>query len=120
MIVMDGSYNDMGINLEEAEELRKSCCKLGIDPRPNKTKPNYYSAGEFDVIHFCQHHKLDFCTGNVIKYLVRAGKKGDALEDLQKAKEYLERMILNCTKDLDNEPECDKFDPMEELNKLKI
>lgn len=30
-----------------------------------------------------------FNKGNAIKYIVRAGKKGDAVEDLKKAIEYL-------------------------------
>lgn len=30
---------------------------------------------------------------NVVKYLARAGKKGDELEDLKKARVYLERQI---------------------------
>jgi len=34
-----------------------------------------------------------FCLGNALKYLSRAGKKGDALEDLQKARWYLDYYI---------------------------
>lgn len=37
----------------------------------------------------------DFLIGNCIKYLSRAGKKGDLLEDLKKAKWYLDRKIKN-------------------------
>lgn len=33
---------------------------------------------------------LSFCQGNAIKYLLRARKKGKFLEDLQKAKWYIE------------------------------
>ena len=39
-------------------------------------------------------YELDFCSGNVIKYLVRQGKKNpNGLEDLNKAKWYLTRLI---------------------------
>ena len=38
---------------------------------------------------------LNFNLGNVAKYVSRAGKKGDALQDLEKAKWYLEREINN-------------------------
>ena len=31
---------------------------------------------------------MDFCLGNAFKYVIRAGKKGDFLEDLKKAKWY--------------------------------
>lgn len=34
---------------------------------------------------------LPFCEGNAIKYLWRAGLKGAAVEDLQKARWYVER-----------------------------
>jgi hypothetical protein len=34
-----------------------------------------------------------FLRGNVIKYVARAGKKGDALSDLRKAKHYLDKLI---------------------------
>jgi len=37
---------------------------------------------------------LCFCLGNVIKYVARAGKKtSNPIEDLEKAKWYLERHI---------------------------
>jgi len=58
-----------------------------------KTKPDYYRSGKFDTIDFCQHHELGFCEGNIIKYLVRAGKKDSRMHDLLKAKEYLNRLI---------------------------
>lgn len=36
---------------------------------------------------------LNFLRGNVIKYVARAGRKDDELQDLKKAKWYLEREI---------------------------
>jgi hypothetical protein len=36
-----------------------------------------------------------FCVGNALKYLMRAGKKGDAAEDLQKASWYAARAASN-------------------------
>lgn len=35
---------------------------------------------------------IGFCKGNVIKYTVRAGKKDDALKDIDKAIDYLENL----------------------------
>jgi len=34
-----------------------------------------------------------FLLGNCIKYAARAGKKGDTLEDLRKARHYLDKLI---------------------------
>lgn len=36
---------------------------------------------------------LNLCLGNAVKYIWRAGLKGDALEDLKKARFYLDREI---------------------------
>ena len=36
---------------------------------------------------------MNFCRGNAIKYIWRAGLKGDAIEDLKKARWYLDREI---------------------------
>jgi len=47
------------------------------------------------AIKIIEAHNLNFGLGNVIKYVLRAGKKGDALQDLEKAKWYLEREITN-------------------------
>lgn len=36
---------------------------------------------------------LDFWRGNALKYILRAGNKGPALEDLKKARHYLDYLI---------------------------
>ena len=40
---------------------------------------------------------FNFCMGNAIKYIWRAGGKADAIEDLRKAVWYLEREIQRRT-----------------------
>jgi len=54
---------------------------------------HYEATGDYDVIDFCQHYKLSFNRGNVVKYIARAGRKDDELQDLYKAKDYIEREI---------------------------
>lgn len=44
-----------------------------------------------ECIQIAEHY--GFCIGNAIKYLWRAGLKGDAVEDLEKARWYLDREI---------------------------
>ena len=58
-------------------------------------KPVHYTDGKIEVIDFIEDKKLNFHLGNVVKYISRAGKKdpNKTLEDLQKAKWYLEREI---------------------------
>ena len=36
---------------------------------------------------------MNFCVGNAIKYLWRAGLKGEQVEDLRKARWYIDREI---------------------------
>ena len=40
-----------------------------------------------------KHYDLNFNLGNVIKYVCRAGKKDNEIQDLEKAIEYLEREL---------------------------
>jgi len=44
-----------------------------------------------EAIVICEHH--GFCIGNAIKYLWRAGLKGSAIEDLEKARWYIDREL---------------------------
>lgn len=68
------------------------------------THPSHYTSGKIEVIDFITDQKLDFCLGNVVKYISRAGKKeGDenknqtiedkTIEDLKKARFYLDYKI---------------------------
>ncbi len=56
-------------------------------------KPNHYTAGSIEVLDFIEAWDLDFCAGNVIKYVSRSPYKGSELQDLKKAKFYIERII---------------------------
>lgn len=55
--------------------------------------PQHYSAHGIEPIDYIESHNLNFNLGNVIKYVSRAPYKEVELEDLQKAKWYLEREI---------------------------
>jgi hypothetical protein len=57
--------------------------------------PAHYTAGGIETIDFIEAKGLGYNLGNVIKYITRADHKGNRLEDLQKAKWYLEREILS-------------------------
>lgn len=59
----------------------------------NINNPAHYTAYPVEVIELTEH--LNFCRGNVVKYVARAGLKdaGTEVEDLRKAQWYLEREI---------------------------
>lgn len=60
--------------------------------------PAHYESGEMPIIEIIEtvidglDSKQAFFLGNVIKYVIRAGKKGDIHEDLAKANNYAHRL----------------------------
>lgn len=57
--------------------------------------PAHYTTGGIETIDFIEAKQLNYNLGNVVKYITRADHKGNRLQDLQKAKWYLEREILS-------------------------
>jgi hypothetical protein len=57
--------------------------------------PPHYTQGGVETIDFIEAKKLGYNLGNVVKYITRADHKGSRIEDLRKAKWYLEREILS-------------------------
>ena len=57
--------------------------------------PEHYGGKEnpYEAIKVIEAHNLDFCLGNAVKYILRAGKKEDFKQDLEKAIWYLNRKI---------------------------
>jgi len=56
-------------------------------------KPSHYTYSTIETIDVIEAWNLDFCLGNVLKYVSRAGHKGCELQDLRKAEWYLLRAI---------------------------
>lgn len=57
------------------------------------TNPSYYKDHSIEPIVAIEAWGLDFCLGNAVKYISRAGKKSKEkeIEDLQKAIWYIQR-----------------------------
>ena len=61
--------------------------------------PSHYAEGRnYEPIEVIKDWNLNFNLGNVVKYISRAGRKENILEDLQKAKFYLEHEINSLMK----------------------
>ena len=60
--------------------------------------PAHYNKGGIEVIDIIEAFGLGFSVGNCIKYLLRSQYKNNKLEDLKKAKWYLDREINNIEK----------------------
>lgn len=60
----------------------------------NVSHPAHYTEGrQFEPIDVIQDWNLDFCLGNTVKYISRFNRKNNAIEDLEKAKFYLDYKI---------------------------
>lgn len=57
--------------------------------------PHYGGDTTYEAIKVIEAWKLGFCLGNTVKYISRADHKGNKLEDLKKARWYLDREIEN-------------------------
>ena len=57
--------------------------------------PTHYGGADnpYEAIKVIEAWNLGFCLGNTVKYISRAGKKNDYVEDLRKAAWYLNREI---------------------------
>ena len=73
--------------------------KLGKKESVNH--PSHYNQGKIEVIDYIEDLGMgeDFCAGNAIKYISRYKYKQKPLEDLKKAKWYIERLIAKYDKD---------------------
>lgn len=63
----------------------------------NVNHPAHYKGRGMESIEVIEGFDLGFHLGNAVKYILRAGKKGDRVEDLRKAIWYLNREIINST-----------------------
>ncbi len=55
--------------------------------------PDHYNRGNIEVIDFIEAWNFNFAEGSILKYLARYKYKGKPIEDLNKAKQYIDRLI---------------------------
>lgn len=90
------------------------------------SEPEYYGGNglsplsAFEQGLISKEEYLGFCKGNVIKYVVRAGKKdNDGLEDIVKAMDYLHYIYKVLSKDINSSDEI-KFTEYGNLTKSSL
>jgi len=83
----------LGISPGWSEEFEQALKKFEV----SAVDPDHYKFGGAEVIDLTRH--LGFLEGNVVKYVARAGRKGDRLEDLKKARRYLDWAIEDAEKE---------------------
>lgn len=62
-------------------------------------RPPHYAFGKVEPIDAIEDWNLGFHLGNVVKYVARADRKRAPIEDLKKARWYLDREIRNREKE---------------------
>ncbi len=55
--------------------------------------PSHYTDSKIEVIDYIEDKKFNYHLGNAVKYISRAGKKDDYVQDLKKAVWYINREI---------------------------
>ena len=70
--------------------MRLADALIGCDPVNHPSHYNSHPSG-IECIQITEH--MGFTLGNAVKYIWRADLKGDAIEDLKKARWYLDREI---------------------------
>jgi hypothetical protein len=78
-----------------------------MDNKEMVNHPNHYGGEDniYEAIKVIDAWELGFSLGNTVKYISRAGKKNSdkELEDLKKAKWYLDHHIKNLETKLNNQ-----------------
>jgi len=59
---------------------------------------HYLGTRQYEPIDVILDWELGFCLGNALKYISRANRKNDTIEDLKKAIWYIEKEIEQLTK----------------------
>lgn len=65
---------------------------MSSNPLSEQVGGSHYKTMKIQPIEFIQANDLGFCEGNAVKYLCRYKQKG-GLQDLHKAKHYIEILI---------------------------
>jgi hypothetical protein len=103
---LDAEYAEYlsGLSSESRANVERLNAKTGeqlyemVDERTDDSvnHPSHYTQGrKYETIDVIEDWDLGYHLGQVIKYVSRAGRKGDLLEDLNKAAWYLARHIEN-------------------------
>jgi hypothetical protein len=66
---------------------------LNCTPPDVVNQPPHYKVGGIETIDYIEAKELSYHLGNAVKYISRAKHKGNYIQDLEKAKWYLDREI---------------------------
>lgn len=91
----------MGDSVTKFKDMNDREVKFTIDEDKSKVKhPKHYGGKDnpYEAIKVIEAWGVGFNLGNTLKYISRAGKKDNIIQDLEKALFYLDREIQNLKK----------------------
>lgn len=94
----DGNHDEYTVRWDDGEVDAHWSASALIPVSESVNHPDHYGGDTtYEAIKVIEAWGLGFSLGNLVKYVARAGKKDPAkeLEDLKKARFYLERHIKN-------------------------
>jgi hypothetical protein len=86
MKVIDNVKNELD-RVNRLEKLLKNCEKSENDVVKH---PSHYCYSKYEPKDVIREWGLNFNLGSAVKYIARAGRKDDIIQDLSKAKQFLE------------------------------
>ena len=96
-IILSLEFTDMGVSkqsslISQATNLLQSMHTMPVSTKNSTTSPSYYGDYVIKPIDFIVDNELPFAEGCIVKYVVR-WKQKNGVEDLKKAKVYLDKLI---------------------------
>jgi hypothetical protein len=87
----------MSDSLKKFEEMNQREATFIIDNDDMVIHPTHYGGKDnpYEAIKVIEAWEVGFNLGNTLKYISRAGKKDNIIQDLEKALFYLDREIQN-------------------------
>lgn len=89
--IMTGAYCDYGDFGSPRCDRFEPMPPMMVETFDPVQRPSHYAEGrKYEPKDVIRDWGLNFNLGNAVKYVARAGRKGDILEDLRKAKQYID------------------------------
>jgi hypothetical protein len=88
----NGVFNEEITKLDKHKEYNASLPNV---QNMRGTRTHYENpSAKYDVIDIIKDYDLNFNRGNIVKYVLRCGKKDNEVQELEKAKDYIERELV--------------------------
>jgi hypothetical protein len=88
-----GLLLDPPVANSERTRLGVTFAEVGKPASERQVAGSHYRTMKIQPWEIIDAHGLGYYEGSCLKYLLRAGRKGSKLEDLKKARHYLDKMI---------------------------